>query len=106
VAVSVHESGGRVSLTVEDSGPGIPDEERERIFNRFHRATDGSQGGAGLGLAIGDPIVRATGGRWNVGTSAAGGARMNVSWPRSGVGSSRESHELVARPPKEAMKHE
>lgn len=106
VAVSVQESGGRVSLTVEDSGPGIPDEERERIFNRFHRATDGEQGGAGLGLAIGDAIVRATGGRWNVGTSAAGGARMNVSWPRSGMGSSRESHELVARPPKEAAKHE
>jgi K+-sensing histidine kinase KdpD len=59
-----------------------------------------------LGLAIGDAIVRATGGRWSVGTSAAGGARMSVSWPRAGVGSSRESHELVARPAKEAAKHE
>jgi C4-dicarboxylate-specific signal transduction histidine kinase len=40
-------------------------------------------GGAGLGLAIADAIVRATGGRWHIGTSAAGGARIAVSWPRS-----------------------
>jgi len=96
VAVSVHDAGGRVSLTVDDSGPGIPDAERERIFDRFHRATDGEQG-AGLGLAIGDAIVRATGGKWSVGTSPAGGARMSVAWPRAGAGSSRENVEALAR---------
>jgi signal transduction histidine kinase len=82
IDVAVAREGGRVSLTVDDSGPGIPPEERDRIFDRFHRAT-GEAAGAGLGLAIGDAIVRATGGRWQVGTSPAGGARFAVTWPRA-----------------------
>jgi signal transduction histidine kinase len=66
---------------VDDSGPGIPETERSRIFDRFQRAND-QAGGAGLGLAIADAVVRATNGRWLVGTSPAGGASMAVSWPR------------------------
>jgi signal transduction histidine kinase len=81
VDVRVLADGNRVTLWVDDSGPGIPPEERERIFDRFHRATD-RPGGAGLGLAIADAVVRATGGRWEVGSSPAGGASMAVSWPR------------------------
>ena len=72
----------RVVLTVDDSGPGIPDAERTRIFDRFHRATD-SKGGAGLGLAIADAIVRGTGGRWKVAAAPSGGARMGISWSRA-----------------------
>jgi signal transduction histidine kinase len=79
VVVSVASDGGRVRLSVDDAGPGIPEEERGRIFDRFHRAND-STGGAGLGLAIADAIVRATGGRWRVGRSAAGGASLSISW--------------------------
>ena len=82
VIVGVTGEGRRVRLTVDDSGPGIPEDERGRIFDRFHRATD-QPGGSGLGLAIGAAIVRATGGRWQIGTSAAGGASVSVSWPRS-----------------------
>jgi signal transduction histidine kinase len=82
VIVGVTGEGRRVRLTVDDSGPGIPEDERGRIFDRFHRATD-QPGGSGLGLAIGAAIVRATGGRWHIGTSAAGGASVSVSWPRS-----------------------
>lgn len=82
VAVSVGADGGRVSVTVDDSGPGIAAEERGRIFDRFHRASD-APGGAGLGLSIADAIVRATNGRWKIGSSPAGGASMSVSWPRS-----------------------
>lgn len=88
IAVAVSTEGRRVRLTVDDSGPGIPAEERGRVFDQFHRATD-QAGGAGLGLAIADAIVRASGGRWNIGTSPAGGARVAVSWPRS-MGSHRE----------------
>jgi signal transduction histidine kinase len=91
VAVGVSGEGRRVRLTVDDSGPGIPEAERSRIFDRFHRATD-QPGGSGLGLAIADAIVRATGGRWHIGTSAAGGASVSVSWPRSMSGH-RESHQ-------------
>ena len=82
ISVAVAGEGRRVRLTVDDSGPGIPPEQRNRVFDRFHRATD-APGGAGLGLAIADAIVRATGGRWTIGSSAAGGASISVSWPRS-----------------------
>ena len=82
VDVAVRAEGGRIRLSVDDSGPGIPVEERSRIFDRFHRASDGP-GGAGLGLAIADAVVRATGGRWDVGESPSGGASMSVSWARA-----------------------
>jgi two-component system, OmpR family, sensor histidine kinase CiaH len=86
VSVDVAAGGGRVRLTVDDAGPGIPEADRALIFDRFHRATE-VESGAGLGLAIADAIVRATGGRWQVATSPAGGARMSVSWPQGSAGS-------------------
>jgi signal transduction histidine kinase len=85
VLASVVQDDGHVALTVDDSGPGIPAEERHRIFERFHRATT-APGGAGLGLAIADSVVRVTGGRWEVGEAPTGGARMRVSWPRAEAG--------------------
>ncbi len=96
VAVAVTGDSGRVAVTVDDSGPGIPEEERSRIFDRFHRATE-RPGGAGLGLAIGDAIVRATNGRWRIAASSFGGASMSVSWPRAFTGP-REAPETATRP--------
>jgi signal transduction histidine kinase len=72
-------TGGRVVLTVDDSGPGIPESERALVFDRFHRA-DTSPGGTGLGLAIADAVVRASSGTWSIGTSPLGGARFQVAW--------------------------
>jgi len=69
----------KLALIVEDSGPGIPEEQRHRLFDRFQHAEE-SGGGAGLGLAIGDSIVRSTGGRWRVATSPLGGALLEVTW--------------------------
>lgn len=89
VTVSVATERNRIALTVDDAGPGIPEGERALIFDRFHRATDAT-GGAGLGLAIADAIVRATAGQWRVAAAPAGGARMSVSWPRA-FGGPRES---------------
>jgi signal transduction histidine kinase len=88
VLVGVSTADRRVVLTVDDSGPGIPEDRRDHVFDRFHRDTD-EPGGAGLGLAIADAIVRATSGRWHIGTSPQGGARMSVSWPMTGGGQGR-----------------
>lgn len=79
VEVAVGRRDGRVRLAVEDSGPGIPEAERKNIFDRFRRASD-APGGSGLGLAIAAAVVSASDGRWEVGTSSAGGASMAVSW--------------------------
>jgi signal transduction histidine kinase len=96
VQVAVAVEGNRVRLMVDDDGPGIPVAERERIFDRFHRAQIEGATGAGLGLAIADAIVRATGGRWTVGESASGGARMSVTWPAAFGG--RKSAASTSRP--------
>jgi signal transduction histidine kinase len=79
VLIAVSGEPDRVILAVDDSGPGIPAEERSRLFDRFHRASDEGTG-AGLGLAIADSVVRATDGRWRVCDATLGGARMEVSW--------------------------
>jgi len=79
VEVAVTASGGRVTLTVDDSGPGIPLQAREQIFDRFHRE-DQAPGGTGIGLAIADAVVRATSGTWTVAESPLGGAHFEVTW--------------------------
>lgn len=106
VRIAVVVAGSRVSLSVDDSGPGIPPEERPNLFDRFHRATDEGNG-AGLGLAIADSVVRATGGDWRVGNADLGGAHMEVCWRRSpgakGPDELRESPDpaLVGQMPRE-----
>lgn len=81
VRVVVAATGNTVSLAVEDSGPGIPREQRPFLFDRFHRGTDEGDG-AGLGLAIADAVVRSTEGRWRVADAPGGGAHMEVTWRR------------------------
>jgi signal transduction histidine kinase len=99
VRVSVATDSNHVRLSVEDSGPGIPADQRAHVFDRFHRASS-TPGGAGLGLAIGDAVVRATGGRWTVGDSPAGGASMTVIWPRAtGERTARTGDERPATQP-------
>jgi two-component system, OmpR family, sensor histidine kinase CiaH len=80
VRVAVESRDGQVTLRVEDSGPGIPPGERQRIFERFHRLGNDGRG-SGLGLSIAGAVVQATRGRWRVGESPEGGASLAVSWP-------------------------
>jgi len=79
VEVAVATAGGRVVLTVDDTGPGIPEAQRALVLDRFHRV-DPSPGGTGLGLAIADAVVRSSSGTWVIGTSPLGGARFQVTW--------------------------
>jgi signal transduction histidine kinase len=71
--------GSRLKLLVDDSGPGIPPGQRDLVFDRFHRGTDGS-GGSGLGLSIAASVVRATDGVLEIHQSPLGGARLEVTW--------------------------
>ena len=82
VEVSVNDDGTRVGLRVDDSGPGIPESQRDAVFDRFHRATV-AVSGTGLGLAIADSVVRSTQGEWDIGTADLGGARLEVLWRKS-----------------------
>ena len=76
--------GGRVRFSVEDDGPGIPPQERERVFDRFHRtdaARDRRAGGTGLGLAIVHAIALAHGGHVRACAASAGGALIELELP-------------------------
>jgi signal transduction histidine kinase len=77
VEVAAHSGAGRAVITVADQGAGIPPEERDRIFERFHRGTAaGSAGGFGLGLAIGRELARRMGGELEVDSDGARGTRF------------------------------
>lgn len=84
VALGVSTAGATVELTVDDDGPGVPEADRSRVFDRFVRLDDARArdvGGSGLGLAIVADVVRAHGGRVNVSASPLGGARFVVTLP-------------------------
>lgn len=84
VAIAVAERDGRVLLTIDDDGAGVPPGERERIFERFARLDDArarDAGGSGLGLAIVRAIAEAEGGSVEVEDSPLGGARFAVVLP-------------------------
>jgi signal transduction histidine kinase len=71
-------------LTVGDDGPGIPEEDRVRVFDRFVRldsARARSGGGTGLGLAIVSEVVAAHGGNVAIGDRPGGGALVTVQLP-------------------------
>ena len=74
---------GRVELRVIDHGPGIPEAERDRIFDQFYRLRRNGRGpeGTGMGLAICRGIVSALGGQIRVETTSGGGASFVVSLP-------------------------
>lgn len=84
LAVQLDAAGARI--VVEDSGPGIPAEERERVFDRFYRIAGSEASGSGLGLAIIKAIAERHGATLTLGQSARlGGLSAVVTFPNSGV---------------------
>jgi PAS domain S-box-containing protein len=89
ITVSQAVVGDEVRLTVADTGPGIPVEQRERVFDRFWRNKESANAGSGLGLAICKGIIEQHGGRVWVESCAGGGAAFVFTLPlRRGAQSS------------------
>jgi len=84
VRVRAVRAGGRVVIDVMDEGPGIPDEDLGRVFERFYRVDKSrarDPGGTGLGLSIVKHLVELHGGSVSAGNRPDGGAQFTVSLP-------------------------
>jgi two-component system OmpR family sensor kinase len=87
IILSARRNGASVEIVVEDDGPGVPEPERERIFEPFHRldrSRDRASGGFGLGLSIARKAVEAHGGTIRIDSAPGGGARVVISVPAQG----------------------
>jgi signal transduction histidine kinase len=82
VRVQTRATENEALLEVIDNGPGIPPEERERVFDRFYRRAAAHESGTGLGLAIVKAIAERHGARVTLGTASGGGLYVTVAFPR------------------------
>jgi signal transduction histidine kinase len=81
VRVRAFKEAARAIFEVEDTGPGIPGEERSRVFDRFYRGGQAAEGGTGLGLAIVKRVAERHGGSVTLGEGAEGrGLRVEVAF--------------------------
>ena len=78
VTVSIMEEDQHRHIVVEDSGPGIPEEEYEKVFKRFYRVSEGNHEGTGLGLAMVQRIIEIHRAAIEFGKSRYGGLKVNV----------------------------
>src|SRR5262249_46785508 len=86
IAVALARTDGRVRITVEDEGPGIPRADRERVFLKFERLArdrDTHRSGTGIGLAVARELVALHGGTIRAEEADRGGARLVVELPVS-----------------------
>ncbi|MEP6871114.1 MAG: ATP-binding protein [Anaerolineaceae bacterium] len=88
IHVKLHDEGELAALSVQDEGPGIPESDLPRVFERFYKGeASRSNSGTGLGLAIVKHIVRSHGGTVSVTNAGEGGAVFTVRLPKVFVGS-------------------
>jgi two-component system, OmpR family, sensor kinase len=88
VHAALGSAGDDVVLTVEDDGPGIPDELRPRLYERFVRGRGDSGGGSGLGLSIVHAVTASHGGTVTAERASSGGARFVVRLPAASAAAS------------------
>lgn len=89
VIVGAASEGGKIAVTIDDTGEGVPPEDLERIFQRFYRRDRGRSreaGGTGLGLAIVKHLMRLHGGSVHAENLPGGGTRIVLTFP-AGAGS-------------------
>ena len=83
VKVTAAQNGEATTIDVDDDGPGIPNSERQRVFEPFVRLENAEgKNGAGLGLALVQRIVSQNGGSVEVLSSPLGGCRIRTTWPQ------------------------
>jgi signal transduction histidine kinase len=80
ISITIGSRDGKAWIRIEDDGPGIPEDEVERVFDRFFRGRQAGGTGTGLGLSVVRELVRADGGSISVGRSEMGGARFEISY--------------------------
>jgi signal transduction histidine kinase len=84
IRVDAHPVDGRVAIAVSDEGPGIPDADLPRVFERFYRVEKSRSrdpGGTGLGLAIAKHLVELQGGEIRAENQPGRGARFTITLP-------------------------
>ncbi|HJO86110.1 MAG TPA: ATP-binding protein, partial [Rhodospirillales bacterium] len=84
VSVRAGQRGKEIEITIDDDGPGIPEEFREDAFRPFYRLEDSRNpetGGVGLGLSIARDVIRGHGGDIALGDSPSGGLRARLTLP-------------------------
>jgi two-component system, OmpR family, sensor histidine kinase KdpD len=83
IRIGVAELGDRVVVRVVDRGPGVPPDERARIYDAFQRLGDRRPGGVGLGMAVARGFMVAMGGGLEVDGTPGGGLTVSLSLPRA-----------------------
>ena len=84
VVINIQKGNNRALITIEDNGPGIPEDQYKNVFKPFFRLDKSrslNQSGVGLGLAIVEDIINSHGGNIQLGKSTNGGLQVKISLP-------------------------
>lgn len=85
VSVTAAQREGNIEIVVADNGPGIPEADLERIFDKFYRVPGTAAGGTGLGLSISRGVVEAHGGALTAANRPGGGVQFTIRLPLNGA---------------------
>ena len=84
VAITAAKKGNSIEITIDDDGPGIPEDRRQEVFRPFQRldsSRNPETGGVGLGLTIARDVIHGHGGSITLDDSPTGGLRARLSLP-------------------------
>jgi len=81
IAIRSYLDAGKCAISVLDRGPGLPEEDTEKVFEKFYRANNGRTGGTGLGLTIARGFVESHHGKLTARNRSEGGAEFTIYLP-------------------------